>query len=246
MGIIRLENVTLAYQRHPAVHHLDAVFEKGSLTAVVGPNGSGKSTLLKGISGIITPSQGMITLDAMPQREIAYLPQQSHLDRSFPISVYNLVCTGAWRKIGPLKAIDDTIKQSVLDALYRVGLSGFEDRIVSTLSGGQFQRVLFARLLVQDSPIVLLDEPFNAIDEKTANDLLKLISEWHGERRTIITVLHDLDQVRDYFPRTLLLARELIDHGDTQHVLTSQNLVKAKQFCEAFDDSAACCNRRVA
>ena len=92
-----------------------------------------------------------------------------------------------------------------------VGLGGFERRPIDTLSVGQFQRVLFARLLLQDADLVLLDEPFAAIDAKTVADLMDVIRRWRSEKRTVIAVLHDLDQVRRDFPNSLLLARELVD-----------------------------------
>ncbi len=93
---------------------------------------------------------------------------------------------------------------------------------MGALSGGQFQRVLFARLLLQDAAIILLDEPFRAVDTKTVEDLLRLIGRWHSEGRTVIAALHDLDQVRAHFPKTLLIAREVVAWGPTKQVLTAE------------------------
>ncbi|MEO1019291.1 MAG: ATP-binding cassette domain-containing protein, partial [Pseudomonadota bacterium] len=131
-------------------------------------------------------------------------------------------------------------------AITAVGLTGFEQRIIGTLSGGQMQRVLFARLLLQDAPIILLDEPFNAIDTKTAADLMALIQRWHREARTIIAASHDLEQIHCHFPESLLIARELVAHGVTEKVLTADNLFRARQLCEAFDDHAPVCERHAA
>src|SRR5262249_44880004 len=122
-----------------------------------------------------------------------------------------------------------------------VGLTGFEGRAISTLSGGQMQRMLFARLLLQNARVIVLDEPFNAIDAKTSADLLELIRRWHAEQRTVLAALHDIDLVKANFPETLLLAREPVAWGETPEVLTSANLLKARQMCEAFDDEAAAC-----
>ena len=122
-----------------------------------------------------------------------------------------------------------------------VGLTGFEQRAIGTLSGGQMQRMLFARLLLQDARTILLDEPFNAIDARTAGDLLALVQRWHGEKRTVLAALHDMEVVRAHFPQALLLAREPVAWGATGEVLTPQNLLKARQMCEAFDDAAHAC-----
>jgi zinc/manganese transport system ATP-binding protein len=131
----------------------------------------------------------------------------------------------------------------LLLALEQVGLSGFGKRAIGSLSGGQLQRVLFARLLLQDRKVLLLDEPFNAIDERTSRELLELIKVWHGEARTILVVTHDIDQARQHFPQTLLLARELLAHGPTHEVLKPANLLAARRLCEAFDEKANLCHR---
>jgi len=121
-------------------------------------------------------------------------------------------------------------------------MTGLEARPIGALSGGQMQRLLFARLLLQDANIVLLDEPFAAIDSKTAADLIDLIRRWHGERRTVITVSHDLSEVKEVFPEALLLARELVAHGPTAEVLTPANLNRARALCEAYDAATEVCH----
>jgi zinc/manganese transport system ATP-binding protein len=152
------------------------------------------------------------------------------------------VLLGRWSRFGGYRAaaradIDDTRQ-----AIDSVGLTGFERRTIDTLSVGQFQRVLFARLLLQDADLVLLDEPFAAIDSKTVADLMQVIQRWRRERRTIIAVLHDLEQVRRDFPNALLLARELVDSGPTAKVLSADNLLRARAMAEAWDDNAAACD----
>lgn len=239
---IRLENLTVAYRRHPAVHHLSGVFEPGSLTAVVGPNGAGKSTLLKAIMGTLRPATGRIDIAGIDRRNIAYLPQISEVDRSFPISVLDLVAMGLWRRCGAFGRIGRGDIDRVEEAIATVGLSGLAHRPVSTLSGGQFQRALFARMLLQDARLLLLDEPFTALDMKTTADLIDVVKHWHGESRTVIAVLHDIDLVRDHFPQALLLARSPVAWGDTADVLTGANLLAARRMCEGFDDDAPLCD----
>ncbi len=172
---LRFRNLTLGYDRHPAVHHLDGAIATGSLTAVVGPNGAGKSTLFKGVVGVIKPLAGHIELNGMQPQDIAYLPQIAEIDRSFPINVYDMVAMGLWRSRGLFGGIGRKDRDTVEAALAAVGLTGFEQRAIGTLSGGQMQRMLFARLLLQDARVIVLDEPFNAIDAKTSADLLALV-----------------------------------------------------------------------
>jgi zinc/manganese transport system ATP-binding protein len=238
---VEFRDLTLGYDRHPAVHHLTGGVAPGALLAVVGPNGAGKSTLFKGIVGALKPLAGRVDLNGLSARDVAYLPQAAEIDRTFPISVYDLVAMGLWRRTGVWGGFAKTDHAKIRDAIAAVGLTGFERRAIGTLSGGQMQRMLFARLLLQDARLVVLDEPFNAIDAKTSADLIALVQRWHGEGRTILAALHDLELVRSTFPQTLLLAREQVAWGDTASVLTADNMQKARHMCEAFDEEAAAC-----
>jgi zinc/manganese transport system ATP-binding protein len=247
MAQLRFHNLTLGYERHPAVHHLNGTIASGALLAVVGPNGAGKSTLFKGIVGALKPLAGTIERGGHDADQVAYLPQAAEIDRSFPISVYDMVSMGLMRSKGLFGGIDRDDQRTIADAIATVGLTGFEPRAIGTLSGGQMQRMLFARLLVQDARIIVLDEPFTAIDERTANDLLRLVRRWHDEGRTVLAALHDIDLVKANFPDTLLLAREPVAWDATAKALTAENLAKARLMCEAFDESAeACAMREVA
>src|SRR5918997_6975444 len=232
---IRFDDVTLGYGRHPAVHHLRGEVGAGALTAIVGPNGAGKSTLLKGVAGALKPFSGCIELSGGPRARIAYLPQVAELDRSFPLCVYDLVSMGLWGRTGLFGGIGSKDRRKLDEAIAAVGLIGFERRPISTLSGGQMQRALFARLLLQDAAVILLDEPFTAIDAKTSADLLDLVRRWHGEARTVVAVLHDLEMVKRVFPETLLIAREPVAWGETETVLSPANLLRARRMIEAFD-----------
>lgn len=241
--LIRISNVTLGYDGHPAVHHLDGEMSAGSMTAVVGPNGSGKSTLLKGIVGLLKPIEGHIDVDGLGYREISYMPQQAAIDKTFPISVCEMASLGLWSQCGAFGRISKAHREKIARAISAVGLEGFEERTLDTLSGGQLQRALFARVLVQDSPLILLDEPFNAIDTNTAADLMSLIERWHNERRTIVVVMHDLELAKERFPSALLMAREKIAWGAAREVITPANLLKARAMSECWDDAAPWCER---
>jgi zinc/manganese transport system ATP-binding protein len=238
---LAFRDVTLGYDRHPAVHHLNGEVSPGALLSVIGPNGAGKSTLFRGIVGILKPLAGKITLGGLKPHDIAYLPQSVDVDRSFPISVFDFVGTGLWRTTGIFGGLGTKAREQIAHALAAVGLNGFENRNIGTLSGGQMQRMLFARVLLQDADVIVLDEPFNAIDAKTTMDLIALVQRWHGEGRTVLAALHDMEMVRAHFPQTLLLARGAVAWGTTADVLTAENLSEARRMCEAFDDTAAAC-----
>lgn len=235
---VALHDLTAGYGSHAAIHHVTGDFAPGSLTAIVGPNGSGKSTLLKTIAGLLAPMSGRCS---MGRQALAYLPQISELDRGFPARVRDLVALGLWQRRGLLGRHRAEDRSRVKDALAQVGLKGFENRPLDSLSGGQLQRALFARVLVQDAPLILLDEPFNAIDDKTIRDLTALIGRWHAEGRTVLTVAHDLALVRAHFPQTLLLARRAVAWGPTANVLTDANIARARSFQEAWDEAAPWC-----
>lgn len=231
MAVIELDQVSLGWRDRVAVRDVSGAFERGSLTAIVGPNGAGKSTLLKGITGLVSPLRGNIRTSGRADSQIACLPQLGELDRSFPISTYDLVAMGAWRRVGAWKRFTAEEHERVQSALESVGLADFGHRIIGTLSGGQLQRALFARLMLHDADTLLLDEPFAAVDMATTEDLMVLLHRWHGEGRTVVAVLHDLELVRRHFPQCLLLAGQLVAWGGTDEVLTPENLHLARHLC---------------
>lgn len=239
---VRFDNLTLGYDRHPAVHHLQCTIDRGAMVAIVGPNGAGKSTLLKAVAGEIEPMQGSYAI-SMGREAVAYLPQQAEMDLSFPVTVFDMVAMGLWRSIGAFGRLNRQQIGEVRSTLARVSLSGLEHRPIGTLSGGQLQRARFARLILQDADLLLLDEPFNSIDGRTTEDLAALMLEWHGEGRTILAVLHDLEQVHAHFPECLLLAREQVGFGPTARILTVEHLARARRLAEGFDAHAAVCHR---
>lgn len=233
--MIAVENLTCLYGRRPAVHHVSGRFEAGTMTAIVGPNGAGKSTLMRTLAGLHREFEGRVTLGA----RIALLPQAPGLDRAFPITCAEVVAMGG---IAGMTVLGPSPSMSVVaEALVSVGLSGFERRLVGTISAGQFQRLLFARLMVQDAPVLLLDEPFASVDARTTADLMRLLHRWHREGRTIVAVLHDLDLVAREFPRTLLLAREKVSWDQTSVALSPEHRLRARLTAEAWVDDPALC-----
>lgn len=237
---IQVNDLTLCYRQHPAIHHLSGVFLAGQATAIIGPNGAGKSTLLKGLAGLMAADHG--TIDIAPSATLAYLPQLSQVDRDFPINVFEFAAAGLWAKMGNTRTMNMAGHDCVMAALRTVGLADFVQRNLDTLSGGQMQRVLFARLIVQDANIILLDEPFTAIDARTTADLTLLMRKWLIEQRTVIAVLHDMSQVQSYFSHSVLLAREKVAWGKTAEVLTEANWQKADALAEGWLENAPLCD----
>lgn len=227
---IELRDASFGWHGHAALRGVSGRFEPGAMTAVVGPNGAGKSTLIKGIMGVLRPLSGSVTVGGAGRSELAWLPQAAELDRSFPVTVLDLVAMGAWRRVGAWRRYGAEEIDRCLHALDTVGLAGMAARGVDTLSGGQMQRTLFARMLVQDAPVLLLDEPFAAVDSHTADDLMALLCGLHGQGRTVIAVLHDLDMVRDHFPQCLLLSGSVVAWGDTETTLCDTHLKTARQW----------------
>lgn len=215
---LTLDDVSLGYGAHIAVQGVSGQFTQGSLTAIVGPNGSGKSSLLKGLLGLMRPLRGTIA-SRHPRPALGYLSQAGEVDPQFPVSVEDFVAVGLWPRIGWLGRVTPPLAQRVAHALQAVGLQGMGTQHIGELSGGQFQRMRFARLLVQDPRVVVLDEPFAGIDEATTAALLRLLHDWHAQGKTVIAVLHDRAMVRAHFPQTLALAGRVLGWGDTSAVL---------------------------
>ncbi|TXH66280.1 MAG: ABC transporter ATP-binding protein [Thiothrix sp.] len=219
--VISFCKLTLGYGKHAVLQQVNAQIPRGALLAIVGANGSGKSTLLKALVGELRPLSGSIHLHYVKARDLAYLPQRAALEQQFPINVRECVAMGLWQQVGAFGAVSAMQEQQIAQALNTVGLSADQQTPLSRLSGGQMQRVLFARLLLQNASVLLLDEPFNALDEKTIQDLMQLIRDWHQQGRTILTVLHDWALVRRYFPNTLWLTQGQMRYGSTAELLPS-------------------------
>jgi zinc/manganese transport system ATP-binding protein len=222
--MLRLHDVSVGYGSHLALAPVSGAFKAGALTAIVGANGAGKSSLLKAMVGLVPCASGHVDRGSLRAAQVAYLPQQAVLDRSFPISVGDLVGMGDWAHSGWAGALFPRLRGRIDAALASVGMAGMAGRSIAALSVGQFQRVLFARLCVQDAPVLLLDEPFAAVDEATTRILLDRMLAWGRDGRTVIAVLHDLAMVRAHFPQTLLLAGGPVAWGATTDVLPAAGL----------------------
>jgi zinc/manganese transport system ATP-binding protein len=218
-GRVRLRDVTVRYGRRVALEAVSGEFASGSLTAVVGANGAGKSTLLAAIAGVVRLSGGAVERAA--RQRLAYLPQLAAIDRDYPLSVAELITLGGWREFGAFRSPGKTVRERAAEAAERVGLAERLRRPIGETSVGELQRALFARLMLQDAAVILLDEPFAAVDAETRLVLLDQLMLWHREGRTVIAVLHDRDLVEALFPATLVLARRCVAWGATNAALSA-------------------------
>ena len=216
-GRVVLHDVSVRYGRRLALEAVSGEFPSGSMTAVVGANGAGKSTLLMAIAGIVPLARGSVTCGA--RQHLAYLPQHAAIDREYPLTLSELIALGGWREFGPFRAAGASLRARAAAAAETVGLAAKLALSVRELSAGELQRALFARLILQDAAIILLDEPLAAVDAPTASVLLEQMMRWHEEGRTVIAVLHDLVRVRAHFPSTLVLARRCLAWGKTEAAL---------------------------
>ena len=217
-AMIELDNLVAGYEGMAITPSLSGVIPKGSMTAIVGLNGCGKSTLLKTLAGFIPPVSGVVRW--MPSRPvIGWLAQRHSLESQFPLTVLDVVSQGAWPQVSLLRGLRGDVRERIRAALVRVGLAELAKAPIEALSGGQFQRMLFARVLVQQAPLVMLDEPFTGIDEATSRDLMGVIQEMHQQGQTVLAVLHDNQRVAEYFPETLLLTPNHACWGHTAEVL---------------------------
>ena len=228
--MIRIENLSVSYKETLALKDISLVLQGPTITGIIGPNGAGKSTLLKSMLGII-PHEGHAFIDDKEMKKslkkVAYVEQKIHIDYNFPIKVKECVSLGLYPSIPLFHTLKASHWKKVAEALEIVGLSDYADRQISQLSGGQFQRVLIARCLVQDADYILLDEPFVGIDSVSEEIIMNTLRDLKKSGKTVLIVHHDLGKVAHYFDQVLLLNKELIAFGPTKEAFTQANLKQA-------------------
>ena len=225
--MIRIENLSVSYKETLALKDISLVLQGPTITGIIGPNGAGKSTLLKGMLGII-PHQGQAFLDDKEVKKslhrIAYVEQKINIDYNFPIKVKECVSLGLFPSIPLFRSLKAKHWKKVQEALEIVGLADYAERQISQLSGGQFQRVLIARCLVQEADYILLDEPFVGIDSVSEEIIMNTLRDLKKAGKTVLIVHHDLSKVSHYFDQVLLVNREVIAFGPTKETFTEANL----------------------
>lgn len=227
-SLITIKNVGVSYAMQPHVlKDCNATIEGPTVTGIIGPNGAGKSTLLKAILGLI-PSTGEILIDGEPARKalhkIAYVEQKSQIDFTFPITIRECVALGRTIKKKPMQRLTKEDWEKVDAAIEEVGLTDLATRQIGALSGGQFQRVLLARCMVQEAQYIFLDEPFVGIDMLSEKVIMTIIRKWKEEGKTILMVNHDLSKVKEYFDQVVLVKHTIVASGKTEDVFVTKYL----------------------
>ena len=226
--MITIKKVGVSYAMQPHVlKDCNATIEGPTITGIIGPNGAGKSTLLKAILGLIQ-SSGEILIDGEPTKKvlqkIAYVEQKSHIDFTFPITIRECVALGRTVKKKPLQRLTKEDWEKVDAAIEEVGLTDLASRQIGALSGGQFQRVLLARCMVQEAQYIFLDEPFVGIDMLSEKVIMTIIRKWKEEGKTILMVNHDLSKVKEYFDQVILVKHAIVASGKTEDVFIKKYL----------------------
>ncbi len=230
MSIIKVEDLTVAYEDKPVLWDIELEVKKGVLMAVVGPNGAGKSTLIKTMLDLIKPITGEVRFYgekySKVRDRIAYVPQRGSVDWDFPTTVFDVVEMGRYGKVGWLKRVGKIDKEKTREAIKMVEMEEFSDRQISQLSGGQQQRVFLARALVQEADIYFMDEPFQGVDNKTEKSIIKILKKLRDENKTVIVVHHDLQTVKEYFDYVTFINVSVVASGPVEEIFTPENIEK--------------------
>ena len=224
-NVAQLRDLSLGYPPLTLFSGLSMSIEAGAILAVLGANGTGKSTFIKALLGLVPPLTGEIYWPGGRPHQIGYLSQRTEFDHRFPLRVRDLVASGAWRGFTLWSGLDRSARVRVADALAEMGIAGLADYPLHALSTGQLQRALFARVILQDAPLVLLDEPFAGVDQSTEEHMLAIIGRWRDEGRAVVLIVHDLSSVLDRCDSVLLLGSGRASHGSVTAVLTPERLV---------------------
>ena len=215
-------------------HALDDVsfcVQPGERVAIIGPNGAGKSTLFKAIVGVLPFTAGHISIHGEncydSHSYVGYVPQQNEIDWSFPASVYDVVMMGRSRHIGWFRLPRRRDHNIVRDILAHLSLSDLSTRQISELSGGQRQRVFIARAMAQDARVMVLDEPFSGVDQRSEQEIIDALDVLTEHGITILLSTHHMAHADFRFDKVMILRRQLMAYGAPDDVLTASNLREA-------------------
>jgi manganese/zinc/iron transport system ATP- binding protein len=228
---LNVEQLSVTYDKTLVLWDVHCKIPSGKLVGIIGPNGAGKSTFLKALLSMVRPLSGKIEFFGGPYRSakqrIAYVPQRSSVDWDFPVTAFEVVLMGRYRKLGLFKRPSSADKEAARRALEMVGMQGFADRQISQLSGGQQQRLFIARALLQDADLYLMDEPFAGVDMATEKEIVALLDKLKAQGKTLLVVHHDLSTVDSYFDWVLMLNTCLIACGPVSEVFNSETILQA-------------------
>lgn len=225
---LSIERLSVEYQGQEVLTDVTCDFPAGSLVGVIGPNGAGKSTLLKAVLGLIPTVSGDVRFFgqdyAAVRPRVAYVPQRESVDWDFPIRAVDVVAMGLYHRIGWFRQVRSRHLRVAREALQRMGIGELANRQISQLSGGQQQRVFLARAIAQDADLYLMDEPLSAVDAATEQSIIQTLREIRSAGKTALVVHHDLQTVKEYFDRVLVLNRRVIASGEVEATFTGSHL----------------------
>ena len=224
---LSISGASFGYNGTPALTGIDFTLPAGEAIALIGPNGSGKSTLLKGILGLIHRTAGSVEVlghDSAPAGSIGYVPQTDELDPEFPVSLEQVVMMGRYRQLGWLRLPGRSDRRAVAAALETVGLAQLAKTRFGELSGGQQQRGLLARAVAAGPRLLLLDEPFNGLDQQNRDALVDTVARLKADGVAVLVSTHDLELARAVCESVLLLNGSQVAFGPRDKVLTLDNV----------------------
>lgn len=233
---LKASQLTVTYGKLSVLWDISLDVPKENLIGIIGPNGAGKSTFLKAALGLVKPLSGSISFPDIKKRQIAYVPQRDSVDWDFPITVFDVVLMGRYKKTGLFGRINRADREAAFFALEQCGLSALADRQIGELSGGQKQRLFIARALAKDPEIFLMDEPFAGVDVSSEEVIVSILQKLKKEKKTIFVVHHDLSSVENYFDYLILLRTRLVASGPVKEVFTKENLTKTYGKNQALFD----------
>lgn len=221
-------NLSVAFGATPVLRSVNLAVPKGVVMGIVGPNGAGKSTLIRAMLGLEKPLTGSATFFGKPlarrRSRVGYMPQATTVDWDFPTTVLDAVTMGTYGELGMFKRPGSAERERAREALEQVGITGLERRQIGALSGGQRQRVFLARALVQGPELFFMDEPFQGVDAKSQDAIVRVLHGLRESGRTIVIVHHDLATVRDYCDYVTLLNGKIVASGPVEEAFTTENI----------------------
>lgn len=233
MNEIQVEKLTWAPQRHTVLSDVSITFEKGKFYGILGPNGAGKTSLIRQLLGLANADSGNVLFDGRNIRDysraelsliMSFLPQAYHRDADF--TAYEVVSMGREPYLGYLQTLGDSDRQIIDEALEYVKCTELKDKKITTLSGGELQRVMLARCFAQDTPWIILDEPISSLDVKHQLFLMQLLKELCTKKsKTIIAILHDVNLASQFCSDIVFMKNGSIKYaGETSSVLAPEVL----------------------
>jgi len=227
---LQVSGVTVRYDGTRALDDVSFQLARGERIAVVGPNGAGKSTLFQVIAGVLHPTKGEVKVYGQGPGGhicIAYVPQRSQVDWTFPVNVADVVMMGRIGRLGLFRWPRRNDWDYARACLEIVGMADLADRQIGELSGGQQQRVFIARALAQEAELMLMDEPLTGLDMPSQEDIFEVLEELRGRYVTVMVATHDLNLAAERFDRLMLLNHRLVGIGQPHQVFTPERLTQA-------------------